>query len=167
MPLAVLVDSVGQNAHLAIMHGRDVIYVIEERAIGRPPLITDVGVRLPAHLTASGRAMLAQMPPAQVRALYSEPDSFVLRNDLGPRSYTALRHLLVDTRRQGFASEDGEVTPEFASVAVAVSDRTGYPVAAVAVTFPSAEADGAERERLAARVAKTAAELSRRLGSPR
>ena len=59
------------------------------------------------------------------------------------------------------------MTPEFASVAVAVSDRTGYPVAAVAVTFPSAEADGAERERLAARVAKTAAELSRRLGSPR
>jgi len=165
MPLAVLVDSVGQNAHLAIMHGRDVIYVIEERAIGRPPLITDVGVRLPAQLTASGRAMLAQMPQAQVRALYSEPDSFVLRNDLGPRSYTALRHLLVDTRRQGFASEDGEVTPDFASVAVAVTDRTGYPVAAVAVTFPSAEADEGERTRLAARVAKTAAELSRRLGS--
>ena len=72
-PLAALVDSTGQNAHLAIMHGRDVIYVIEERATGRPPLITDVGVRLPAHLTASGRAMLAQMPRAQVRALYAEP----------------------------------------------------------------------------------------------
>jgi DNA-binding IclR family transcriptional regulator len=165
-PLAALVDHTGQNAHLAIMHGRDVIYVIEERATGRPPLITDVGVRLPAHLTASGRAMLAQMPPAQVRALYSDPGSFVLHNDLGPRSYTALRHLLVDTRRQGFASEDGEVTPGFASVAVAASDRSGYPVAAVAVTFPSAEADGGERQRLAARVAKTAAELSRRLGSP-
>ena len=89
----------------------------------------------------------------------------MLRNDLGPRSFTALRQLLVDTRRQGFASEDGEVTPEFASVAVAASDRTGYPVAAVAVTFPSAEADATGRERLAARVAKTAAELSRRLGS--
>jgi len=56
------------------------------------------------------------------------------------------------------------VTPEFASVAVAASDRAGYPVAAVAVTFPSAEADAAGRERLAARVARTAAELSRRLG---
>jgi len=165
MPLAVLVDSVGQNAHLAIMHGRDVIYVIEERAIGRPPLITDVGVRLPAQLTASGRAMLAQLPRAQVRALFSEPGSFVLRNDLGPRSFAALRQLLAETRRQGYASEDGEVTPEFASVAVAASDRTGYPVAAVAVTFPSAEVDAKERERLAARVAKTAAELSRRLGS--
>ena len=111
MPLAALVDSVGQNAHLAIMHGRDVIYVIEERAIGRPPLITDVGVRLPAHLTASGRAMLAQMPPAQVRALYSDPGSFVLRNDLGPRSFTALRQLLVETRRPRTQIPGGESQP--------------------------------------------------------
>jgi DNA-binding IclR family transcriptional regulator len=100
-----------------------------------------------------------------VRALFSEPGSFVLRNELGPRSFAALRNLLVETRRRGYASEDGEVTPEFASVAVAATDRTGYPVAAVAVTFPSAEAGAKERERLAARVAKTAAELSRRLGS--
>lgn len=163
-PLAALVDSVGQNAHLAIMHGRDVIYVIEERATGRPPLVTDVGVRLPAHLTASGRAMLARMPAAQVRALYTEPGSFVLRNDRGPRSLAQLRQLLAEARRQGFASEDGEVTPGFASVAVAVGDRAGYPVAAVAVTFPGAEADAEERERLAARAARTAAELSRRLG---
>src|SRR3546814_2716789 len=52
-PLAELVDRTGQSAHLAVLHGRDVLYVIEERAPGRPPLVTDVGVRLPAHLTAS------------------------------------------------------------------------------------------------------------------
>ena len=127
MPLAALVDNVGQNAHLAVMHGRDVIYVIEERATGRPPLITDVGVRLPAHLTASGRAMLAQMPHAQVRALFSEPGSFVLRNDSGPRSLSALRLLLAETRRRGFASEDGEVTPEFASVAGCRKRPRGLP----------------------------------------
>ena len=164
-PMAALVDHTGQNAHLAIMHGRDVIYVIEERATGRPPLITDVGVRLPAHLTASGRAMLAQMPRPQVRALYAEPGSFVLRNERGPRSLTALRQLLADARRQGFASEDGEITPGFASVAVAAIDRAGYPAAAVAITFPGAEADARERERLAARAARTAAEISRRLGA--
>ena len=39
---------------------------------GRPPLVTDVGVRLPAHLTASGRAILAPLPAAQVRALYPD-----------------------------------------------------------------------------------------------
>jgi DNA-binding IclR family transcriptional regulator len=164
-PLAALVDHVGQNAHLAILHGRDVFYVIEERAKGRPPLITDVGVRLPAQLTASGRAMLALLPRAQVRALYAEPGSFVLRNDRGPRSLAALRQLLVETRRRGFATEDGEVTPEFASVAVAATDHVGYPVAAVAVTFPGAEVDAPEGERLAAQAARTAAELSRRLGN--
>ena len=42
---------------IAVLHGRDVLYVVEERAPGRPPLVTDVGVRLPAHLTASGRAI--------------------------------------------------------------------------------------------------------------
>ena len=46
-PLAELVDRTGHGAHLAVLHGRDVLYVIEERAPGRPPLVTDVGVRLP------------------------------------------------------------------------------------------------------------------------
>ena len=72
-PLAELVDRTGHGAHLAVLHGRDVLYVIEERAPGRPPLVTDVGVRLPAHLTASGRTILAALPASQVRALYPGP----------------------------------------------------------------------------------------------
>ena len=71
-PLATLVDTLGHSAHLAVLHGRDVLYVLEERAPGRPPLVTDVGVRLPAHLTASGRAILAALPANQVRALYPD-----------------------------------------------------------------------------------------------
>src|SRR6476469_2479965 len=59
--LSRLVDATTHNGHLAVLHGRDVLYVIEERAAGRPSLVTDVGVRLPAHLTASGRAMLADL----------------------------------------------------------------------------------------------------------
>ena len=61
--LADLVDRTGQTAHLAVLHGRDVLYVVEERAPGRLPLVTDVGVRLPAHLTASGRAILSACLP--------------------------------------------------------------------------------------------------------
>ena len=57
--LARLVDAVGHSAHLAVLHGREVLYVVEQRAPGRPPLVTDVGVRLPAQLTASGRASRA------------------------------------------------------------------------------------------------------------
>jgi DNA-binding IclR family transcriptional regulator len=135
--LASLVDAVGHSAHLAVLHGRDVLYVAEERAPGRPPLVTDVGVRLPAHLTASGRAILAHLGPAQVRALYPDRAAFVDRHGLGPGSPSALRALLAETRQRGYAVEEGEVTPGFASVASAVLDHNGHPVAGVAVTFPT------------------------------
>jgi DNA-binding IclR family transcriptional regulator len=138
-PLAALVDRVGQSAHLAVLHGRDVLYVVEERAPGRPPLVTDVGVRLPAALTASGRAILAALPATQVRALYPDRSAFVDRHGAGPQSPSALRAQLSETRQRGYALEDGEVTPGFASVAAAVLDHNGHPAAGVAVTFPSGQ----------------------------
>lgn len=165
-PLAALVDRTGHNAHLAVLHGREVIYVIEERAPGRPPLVTDVGVRLPAQLTASGRAMLAKLPNAQVRALFPDSTAFVLRNELGPTSRTALRQLLVETRRNGYAGEAGEVTPGYSSVAVAVLDHADHPVAAVAVTYPTDEVDEQRRAQITQQVANTARQLSRRVGGP-
>ena len=158
--LAALVDAVGQSAHLAVLHGREVLYVVEERAPGRPPLVTDVGVRLPAHLTASGRAILAALPAPQVRALYPDRAAFVTRGGGGPTSPTALRQLLTETRRRGHAVEDGEVTPGFGSVASPVLDQNGHPVAAVAITVPGA----ADRPRLVAGARRTAALVSRRLG---
>lgn len=164
VPLVGLVDRIGHSAHLAVLHGREVVYVIEERAPGRPPLVTDVGVRLPAHLTASGRAMLARLPAAQVRALFPDPAAFVSRTGLGPRSASALRALLVDVRRRGHADEDGEVTLGFASIASPVLDHSGHPVASVAVTFRTAELPLAARERVAADVARTADSITRRTG---
>jgi len=136
--LAGLADRVGQSAHLAVLHGRDVLYVLEERARGRPPLVTDVGVRLPAHLTASGRAILAALPQNQVRALYPDRSAFVDRHGAGPTSLRALRSVLTETRQRGYAVEDGEVTPGLASVAAVVLDHNGHPAAGIAVTYPRA-----------------------------
>jgi DNA-binding IclR family transcriptional regulator len=160
-PLASLVDEVGHSAHLAVLHGRDVLYVLEERPPGRPPLVSDVGVRLPAALTASGRAILAALPAAQVRALYPDRSAFVDRHGQGPTSLSALRTLLSETRQRGYATEDGEVTPGFASVAAPVLDHNGHPVAGVAVTFPT---DGADPPALAPGCRRVAAALSRRIG---
>src|SRR3954454_21451597 len=112
--LARLVDSTTHNAHLAVLHGRDVLYVVEERASGRPPLVTDVGVRLPAQLAASGRAVLAALPAPQVQALFPDRAAFVQRHGAGPTTLAALRQLLVDVRTRGYAREDGEIPPGFA-----------------------------------------------------
>lgn len=160
-PVADLCDESGHNTHLAVLHGRDVLYVVEERAAGRPSLVSDVGVRLPAHLTASGRAILAALPAAQVRALFPDRSAFVERHGSGPTSPGALRSVLAETRQRGHAVEDGEVTPGFASVAAAVRDHSGHPVGAVAITFG---ADVAARDGLAGAALQTAAALTQRLG---
>ena len=159
--LTTVVDQTRQSAHFAVLHGRDVLYVVEERAPGRPSLVTDVGVRLPAHLTASGRAILADLPPAQVRALYPDASAFVERHGNGPGSPSQLRALLSETRQRGHAVEDGEVTPGFASVAAAVRDHTGHPVGAVAITF---EDTLTRREPLVDAVLQTSRTLTQRLG---
>ncbi|NBE54988.1 IclR family transcriptional regulator [Streptomyces boluensis] len=164
VPLARLVDRTGHNAHLAVLHGPEVLYVIEERAPGRRPLVSDVGVRLPAHLTASGRAVLARLPQPQLRALFPDASAFVRRNELGPTSLSALRNLLTEVRRRGYATEENEVTNGFSSVAAAVLDHTAHPVAGVAVTFPGDEVDEEQARRIAEEVGRTARELSRRIG---
>lgn len=165
--VARLVDAVGESAHLAVLHGREVLYLVEERAKGRPALVTDVDVRLPSHLTASGRAILAGLPGAQVRALFPDAAAFPDRTGTGPRTLTALRAVLRDTRRRGWAVEDGEVTPGMASVARAAVDHTGRPVAAIAVTFVAGDVDDDRRRALAAAVGRAADELGARLGARR
>ncbi len=163
--LATVVTRVRQSGHLVVLHGNEVFYVVEQRARGRPGLVTDVGVRLPAHLTASGRAILAHLPAPQVRALYPDAASFTTRTGTGPRSLSELRAVLAQARRDGHASEDGEVTPGFASIADAVRDHTGHPIAAVAVTFAVEPRLGpSEDDALVRAVRAAAAELTRRLG---
>ena len=82
--LARLVDETGENGHLAVLHGNEIIYVIEERAAHRPPRVSGVGVRLPSHLTATGRAILSALPRNQVRALYPNRKTFTDRTGIGP-----------------------------------------------------------------------------------
>ena len=165
--VAKLVDTTGESAHLAVLHGTEVLYLVEERAHGRPALVTDVDVRLPAHLTASGRAILAALPPVQVRALFPASHPFVDRTGSGPRTPRELRDLLRVTRARGHAEEDGDVTPGLASVGRAALDHTGRPVAGLTVTFLSDQADAVRRASLAAAVGRAADELGRRLGGLR
>lgn len=165
--LRVLVDDVGHNAHLGVLHGNELLYLIKERPARPETLITDVGVRLPAHLTASGRAMLAHLPAAQVRALLPAAPAFVARTGRGPRGPAELRRVLGAHRALGWAIEDGHVTAGFASVACPVFDHGARPLAAVSVTFrhpcPDAEC-GETWPDLAARVLRAAGELTSRIG---
>jgi DNA-binding IclR family transcriptional regulator len=162
--LSRVVEQARENAHLAVLHGPDVYYVIEERAPGRSPLVSDVGVRLPATLTASGLAMLAQLPAAQVRAIYPGPGALVQREGHGPGTLAALRRALIVVRRRGFALEEGLVTPGLSSVGIPVLDHTGYPIAGVSITYEARRMGEARRHQLVDTVRRAADVLHRRLG---
>jgi DNA-binding IclR family transcriptional regulator len=108
--------------------------------------------------------MLAALPAAGVRALFPGPAAFVLRNERGPRTLRELRYVLAEVRRQGHATEQGEVTLGFSSVAAAVLEYSGHPVAGVALTFPDTATDAASMARFALLVRRAAAEISRRIG---
>jgi DNA-binding IclR family transcriptional regulator len=120
--LARLVAQTRHTAHLGILLGPELLYLLVERPRRPDPLVTAVGVRLPAHRTASGRAILAHLPAEQVRAAFS-------RGGL-PRELDDLRQ----DRRRGWSVEEGLVTPGYGSVAAAVLDPSGRPAAAISVT---------------------------------
>ena len=162
--LAHVVDVVHENGHLAVLHGNEVIYVLEERAVSRSPLVTGVGVRLPSHLTASGRAMLAYLPDAQLRALYPSRRSFIDRNGVGPKSLSELQQLLANVRDRGFAEEHGDITTGFDSYAVAVFDYNHFPVAGIAITFVASSLNRDASTELITRLMSAGRELTRRMG---
>jgi DNA-binding IclR family transcriptional regulator len=87
----------------------------------------------------------------------------VTRHEPGPDSLSALRKLLAETRRRGHAVEVAEVTPGFATIAVAVLDHTRHPVASVAVTVPRSELGPDLRDVVVAEVGRSARAISARI----
>ena len=159
-------DRVGFTAHLGILHGNETLYVVREQPAHPQSLVTNVGVRLPAQLPASGRAMLAHLPAAQVRALFPSRDSFVNRTGRGPTDLPSVRRILNSERRRGWAVEDGYVTEGYASVAAAVFDHGHRPIAAISATFRHAcdPECGETWPDVATEVLKAAAEMTTRVG---
>ncbi|TQL47727.1 IclR family transcriptional regulator [Homoserinimonas aerilata] len=150
-------------AHLGLLQHDDVVYASKIAAARAPAVVTSIGVRLPAHLTATGRSMLAALPPAQFEAIYSVDAPLPRRTSHGPSTTAELQRMLEETRERGWATEDGDITLPYASVAAPVLDHNDYPAASVGLTFRGASVDDAERMRLGRAVRSAAETLSRRI----
>ncbi len=158
--------SVQAVAHLGVLHGNETLYLLTESTRTRLAIAAEVGVRLPASLTASGRSLLCLLDDAQVRALFPSAAHFVDRTGSGPRTPTALRRTLLREREQGWAEEDGFIAKGFSSVAAAARDRTDRPIASIGLTFRTDQVTARTRAGLIRAVRRCAGELSRRLGAP-
>jgi DNA-binding IclR family transcriptional regulator len=149
---------------LSVLSGADALYVGVRNSARPLGLAFTVGMRLPAYLSGSGKAMLSLLPPDAVRRLYAGGLHARLTRK-GPRDVEALLKELALTRRRGYSVDDEAVREGVCSFGAPVFDSTGSAVAGIAVCFNKAllGADrGARYRQLALEVARS---LSERLGS--
>ncbi|MEY4410644.1 MAG: hypothetical protein RLZ69_218 [Actinomycetota bacterium] len=162
-------------AQLGILNGAELMYLLKGSTAAHnrdsQGVVTEVGVRLPAHLTASGRSMLALLDRAQLRATYPGGLDTPLprRTEQGPANIRELNRLLQLEKEQGFSLETGMITNGYSSVAAAARNHLGLPIAAFAVTFRTdrltSDSTTESHRLIAGLVGSAAADLTRRLGS--
>jgi IclR family acetate operon transcriptional repressor len=158
--LAELVDATGETANMALLDGDEVVYVAQVPSRHSMRMFTEVGRRVLPHSTGVGKALLAQVPPEQVRALLgrtgmpaatertiTDPDVFLAELDR--------------IRGLGYAVDDSEQEVGVRCLAVAVPDSP--TAAAISISGPAGRLTEAATEKIVPVLHDVARELSRAL----
>ena len=117
--LEEVAGALGESVNLATLDSDQVLYVAHVPGSGSMRVFTEVGNRVALHSTGVGKAMLAQLPPADARAL-------LLRTGLDAATEHTitdpdrLLDALHDIRRKGYALDEEEQELGVRCVAVAV-----------------------------------------------
>lgn len=150
------------SAYLAVLDGRDAVYVAHVPAMASLVSSLRIGARQEAWSTASGRVLLAALDEAAL-------ERFVARH-LGegkdPRAAEITRQAAED-RAAGTLRKRSEHDPHMASCAAAVRGPDGTVAAALTAIGPaSLVLDPQMEERIEAEVMASANAISRALGAP-
>lgn len=162
--LEELAESTRETATLGLWNKTEAITIDTVLGPGSIKHIAAPGRRNPAHCTATGKAMLSQMPSSTLKEVLA----------LGLESFTdqtitkasALERELRCVRERGYALNVGEFIPEIASIGAVIHDRRGRAAAAIAVTMPLFHFSKENQRQLPPLIKNAAATISRRLGYP-
>jgi IclR family acetate operon transcriptional repressor len=118
----------GESVNLAMLDGDQMVYVGQVMASQNSMrMFTEVGRRVLPHSTAVGKAIMAEMDPAEVRSLVTRT-GMPARTEHTITTPDALAVELDRTRERGYALDEGEQEVGVRCVAVVVPD-TPQPVA--------------------------------------
>ena len=147
---------------LSLLAGREVLYVAARNGSRPLGLAFSEGMQLPAHLAASGKAMLAWKSERELRDLYRNEHLPKLTH-AGPEGLEQLLADLRIVRESGYSVDDECVREGVVSFAAPVFDRTGAAVAGIGLCVHKTASDfsfqGYPR-----RVVDLAQQLTRRIG---
>jgi DNA-binding IclR family transcriptional regulator len=126
--------STSHTAVIAILDETEIVCVDCARSYKQPESLFRLklrpGSRLPAHCTAMGKLLLAQLPGPEFDGVVQEI-TFTQSTPKTITSRTALTHALREIRKQGFAVNDEEHLQDVIEVAVPVHRDTGEVAAAL------------------------------------
>ena len=136
----------GETFNLAILEKDQILYIDRIKTQSILTINLEIGSKLPAYCTSMGRVLLAWLPREEARR----------RLKLNPREkhtentttkLDMLLSILKTVRKQGYATNAGELAPELYSAAAPVLNREGEAVAALnmAVNAARYEPDYLER----------------------
>lgn len=150
-----------ETIQLGVLTALDVTFLAFVDTSRPVRLATRAGRRLPAHASATGKAILAFSPDEVVQdVLSSEMAAFT------PYTVTdadALLRQLKQVKVRGWAKESQESTHNLSCVAVPVLDPSGIAKAAVTACVAQPIIPAARQQNLAAALTKVANQLSQRM----
>ena len=154
--LADLWEATHETVHLAALHGTDVVYLSKVYGHRQHKMPSRTGSRLPAYVTAVGKALLAHDPDALELTLARRLVPLTSRT---VADADTLIEQLAEVRVAGLAREDEEVVPGLSCVAVPIFGASGRPVAALSLSMPTAKLDPRVHEPLLRRAGASASQL--------
>ncbi|MFC8683503.1 IclR family transcriptional regulator [Microbacterium ureisolvens] len=156
--MAEVRNRTGENVHLAIRDGAEMVCLAAMRGRSGTPLAVRTGGRLAAHATALGKAVLAHASPDDVDAVVTPGlAAFTRATVVDPMR---LRQQLAAIRSGAPAVETQEFAADVCAVASPVVAPAGGVVAAISV---SGTAEAFDLERWSAAVDAAALALTHRL----
>ena len=160
--LETLARSTGESTVLEILLGRHTL--ILDEATGADPLSVsqDIGAKLPAHATSTGKLLLAHRPQPEIDRVLDAPLLPLTANTI--TDGTTLVAQLESIRRLGYAHADGEFDVGFVSVAAPIYDPHRRVVAALGIGGPALRLTEARLPDIVAALQVAARRVSRRLG---
>jgi DNA-binding IclR family transcriptional regulator len=132
--MEALAAECGETVHLFVLEGPNTRIIDGVEGSYSVRAATDVGVLLPAHATAGGKALLAAMPNAQIRSRF--PRGLPKVTASTTTNWESFELELDLTRRRGYAINRGEADESTCGVAVPIVDRGRRLVASLALSIP-------------------------------
>ncbi|MDW7674637.1 MAG: IclR family transcriptional regulator [Bacillota bacterium] len=130
-----LVEKFSETVNLAVLDGREVVYIEQVESKNVIKMMAKPGTRGPAYCTGSGKTLLAKLTDREIDRMFGKYN-FIKYTENTVDSVERLKEKLDEIRKKGYAIDQEEIEAGVRCAAVPVYNHEGNMVAALSITGP-------------------------------